>query len=335
MVGNKPKFLFTLFSGLAILLIVIVIDLSIGSFDISVFKIISVLLGGQNNDPIVADIIWQIRLPKTITAILAGAGLSLAGLLTQTLFRNPLAGPDVLGLSSGAGLAVALLLLTGLGLETWSVAGAATVGSAGVFLIVIALSKKISGNNSLLIIGLMVGALASSIIGILQFLSRADDLQIFTIWTMGNISSTNGGEISAMTLFIAVSLAISFSSIKPLNAWVLGEQYNKAMGMNLSSFRWKMLLTTCLITGSITAFCGPISFVGIAVPHFVKRIFPTNNHSQLIPLTLIGGAILLLVCDILTQLPSNDVVLPINAATALFGAPVIIWIILRSKKDFY
>ncbi len=152
---------------------------------------------------------------------------------------------------------------------------------------------------------------------------------------MGNISSTNANELWIMLAFIAVGTLISLTSIKSLNAWVLGESYNQTMGLNISVFRWKTLLAACLITGSITAFCGPISFVGIAVPHFVKRIFPTNNHQQSIPLTLIGGAVLLLLCDVLTLLPTNGTVLPINAATALFGAPVIIWIIIRSKKEFY
>jgi iron complex transport system permease protein len=217
----------------------------------------------------------------------------------------------------------------------WSVVGAATLGASAVFLIVIAVSQRISNNASLLIVGLMIGALASSIVGILQYLSRAEDLQKFTLWTMGNISSTNKSELWIMLLLIIIGVIISITSARSLNAWVLGEHYNLAMGLSTSSFRWKVLLATCLITGSITAFCGPITFVGIAVPHFVKRIFPTNNHHHLIPLTVIVGGILLLLCDLLTLLPPGGTILPINAATALFGAPVIIWIVIRSKKEFY
>ena len=310
-------------------------DLLIGSVDIPLAAVTDILLGGKGTDPVWQDIVLQIRLPKALTAILAGAGLSLCGLLTQTYFRNPLAGPDVLGLSSGAGLAVAMVLLANIGFGNWTIAGAATVGAVSVFLIVVGVAKKISGNSSLLIVGLMIGALASSVVGILQFMSRADDLQKFMLWTMGNISSTNADELWILFSFFIAGILISLTSIKSLNAWVLGERYGMTMGLNNSAFRWKTLLATCLITGSITAFCGPISFVGIAVPHFVKRIFPTNNHQQLIPLTMIGGAILLLLCDILTLLPGNGTVLPINAATALFGAPVIIWIVLRSKKEFY
>jgi iron complex transport system permease protein len=333
-VTRPTHFLLTLSSALALFIIVLIADLLIGSVDIPISAVLEILLGGKSN-PVWYDIIIQIRLPKALTAILAGAGLGLCGLLTQTFFRNPLAGPDVLGLSSGAGLAVAIMLLANVGFGNWTIAGAATVGAVSVFLIVVGVSKKISGNSSLLIIGLMIGALASSVVGILQFMSSADDLQKFMLWTMGNISSTNANELWIMLSFSIAGVLVSLTSIKSLNAWVLGERYGMTMGLNISAFRWKTLLATCLITGSITAFCGPISFVGIAVPHFVKRIFPTNNHQQLIPLTMIGGAILLLLCDILTLLPGNGTVLPINAATALFGAPVIIWIILRSKKEFY
>jgi iron complex transport system permease protein len=276
-----------------------------------------------------------IRLPKALTALLAGAGLSLAGLLTQTLFRNPLAGPDVLGLSMGASLAVALVLLAGLGIGIWSIAAASAVGAAGVFALVMAVSRKIASHSSLLVVGLMIGALASSVIGILQYLSRADDLQLYTIWTMGNLTSANYSELLILALFILVAALVSLSSVKSLNAWALGERYFQSIGLRVMATRWKTLLATCLITGCITAFCGPISFVGIAVPHFVKRVFPTNNHQQLIPLTLIVGAFFLLFCDILTSMPSQEIILTINAATALFGAPVIIWIIVRSKKEFY
>jgi iron complex transport system permease protein len=333
-VTRPTHFLLTLSSVLALFIIVLMADLLIGSVDIPVSAVLEILIGEKSNS-VWYDIIMQIRLPKALTAILAGAGLSMCGLLTQTFFRNPLAGPDVLGLSSGAGLAVAVVLLSNIGFGNWTIAGAATIGAVSVFLIVVGVAKKISGNSSLLIIGLMIGALASSVVGILQFMSSADDLQKFMLWTMGNISSTNANELWIMFSFSIAGILISLTSIKSLNAWVLGERYGMTMGLNISAFRWKTLLATCLITGSITAFCGPISFVGLVVPHFVKRIFPTNNHQHLILLTMIGGAILLLLCDILTLLPGNGTVLPINAATALFGAPVIIWIVLRSKKEFY
>jgi iron complex transport system permease protein len=327
------RFIFTVSSGLALLTILFVADLAIGSTDIPLSAILKIL-GGQDINPVLTNIIMDIRLPKALTALLAGIGLSLGGLLTQTLFRNPLAGPDVLGLSSGASLAVALVILGGIG-GAWTIAGAATLGSVGVFLLVISVSGRISNNASLLIVGLMLGALTLSVVGILQFLSNASDLQIYTIWTMGNISSTNPKELWIMLGFIVTGVLIASSSVKSLNAWVLGERYNQSMGLNTSAFRWKVLLATCLITGCVTAFCGPISFVGIAVPHFVKRVYPTNNHKMLIPLTIIGGGILLLLCDLLTLSPPGDTILPINAATALFGAPVIIWIVIRSKKEFY
>lgn len=310
-------------------------NLLVGSTAINLREIISILAQENTVSEVQSNIIWAIRLPKALTAVLAGAGLSLAGLLTQTLFRNPLAGPDVLGLSMGASLAVALVLLAGFGIGIWPIAAAAAIGAAGVFGLVMTVSRKIASHSSLLVVGLMIGALASSVIGILQYLSRADDLQLYTIWTMGNLTSANYNELLILTLFITVAALVSFSSVKSLNAWALGERYFQSIGLRIMATRWKTLLATCLITGCITAFCGPISFVGIAVPHFVKRVFPTNNHQQLIPLTLIGGAIFLLFCDMLTLLPSQAIVLPINAATALFGAPVIIWVIIRSKKEFY
>jgi iron complex transport system permease protein len=332
---HTNRYIATLIIGLILLIITFLADLSIGSADIALSDILSILMGKTGVSEVQSNIIWTLRLPKALTALLAGAGLSLAGLLTQTLFRNPLAGPDVLGLSMGASLAVALVLLAGLGIGIWSIAAASAVGAAGVFALVMAVSRKIASHSSLLVVGLMIGALASSVIGILQYLSRADDLQLYTIWTMGNLTSANYRELLILALFIIGAALVSFSSVKSLNAWALGERYFQSIGLRVMATRWKTLLATCLITGCITAFCGPISFVGIAVPHFVKRVFPTNNHQQLIPLTLIIGAFFLLFCDILTSLPSREIILPINAATALFGAPVIIWIIIRSKKEFY
>lgn len=334
-VNRSSRYSSTMLAALILLIVMFLADLSLGSAKIPISDILAILIGKEGVSEVHANIIWTIRLPKALTALLAGAGLSVAGLLTQTLFRNPLAGPDVLGLSMGASLAVALTILAGLGSGIWSVAMASAFGASAVFALITMVSRKIASHSSLLVVGLMIGSLASSVIGILQYLSRADDLQLYTIWTMGNLTSANYHELLIVTLFIGAALLISLTSIKSLNTWVLGERYFQSMGMNVIATRWKALLTTCLITGCITAFCGPISFVGIAVPHFVKRIYPTNNHQHLIPLTIIIGAVFLLLCDVLTALPASEIVLPINAATALFGAPVIIWIIIRSKKEFY
>jgi iron complex transport system permease protein len=323
-----------LISAVILLFLMLIVDISVGSVKISVYQLVSILTGSSGSE-VHSNIIWGIRVPKALTALLAGAGLSLAGLLTQTLFRNPLAGPDVLGLSMGSSLAVALMLLAGMGTGIWSVASASAVGAALVFGLVMVVARKVASHSSLLVVGLMIGALASAVIGILQYLSRADDLQLYTLWTMGNITSTNYQELLVLTVFILVALLLSVSSVKSLNGWVLGERYFQSIGLHVSAARWKILLATCLLVGCITAFCGPISFVGIAVPHFVRRIYPTNSHQRLIPLTIIIGAAFVLLCDILTALPSQEVMLPINAATALFGAPVIIWVIVRSKKEFY
>lgn len=262
---------------------------------------------------------------------MAGAGLALGGHLTQTLFRNPLAGPDVLGLTSGASLFVALVILGGWGSGGWSVALAASIGAAIVFLLVLTLSRKIPGNNGLLIVGLMMSALVSSVVAILQYISSVEALKIFTIWTLGNVSSAHGQDLWILAGGLLAACLLAYSIIKQANAWMLGEAYLTSMGLRTGTFRWTVLLATCLIVGSITAFCGPIAFVGIAVPHLVKRLCPTYEHQKLIPLSLMAGASLLLVCDILGNLGPA---IPINALTALFGAPVIIALVMNSKTDF-
>ena len=331
----KGRFVLTLMGCIAILIVAFVLDLTLGPVSIPIYKVFGVLAGGENANEAFHSIVLQIRLPKALTAATCGAGLSLAGLLTQTMFRNPLAGPDVLGLSAGASLAVALVVLGNLGSNMWTISTAAAIGAGLSFAIILAISRKIASNSSLLIVGLMIAAIASSIVGVLQYISRQSDLQLYMIWTMGNISSVNASELWIVLGWLTVGVGLSFSTLKSLNAWALGESYSQTLGLNPKAFRWKTLLSTCLITGSITAFCGPISFIGIAVPHLVKRIFPTNNHQHLIPLTLVCGAVLLLICDILTLIPGNGISLPINAATAIFGAPVIIWIVVRSKREFF
>lgn len=285
------------------------------------------------------EIIWQFRLPKAVTCILAGAALSASGLLMQTLFRNPLAGPDVLGLSSGASLFVALLLLSG---QSWavksftteplSIAGAATAGSGAAFLLVMVIARKISDNTSLLIIGLMIAAAVSSIVGVLQFISRADDLQAFMIWTLGSVGGTNWHEILILSIMILAGLVISIANLKSINALLLGENYAQSLGINVTRTRFWVVTATSLMTGGVTAFCGPIAFVGLAVPHLVRMVTTTTNHKAVLPLVMLAGASLLLLCDWLAQLPGSAQLLPLNALTSLIGAPVVIAVIIRNKK---
>ena len=320
----------------ALLVVLFLVNISLGSVKIPLTDTLKILSGGEPANPVWADIIFDFRLTKALTCILAGGALALGGLLMQTLFRNPLAGPDVLGLSSGASLAVASVVMAGgigsLLSSSLSVALAASIGCAGVFLLVLSISYRIRDNVSLLLIGLMIGAATSSLVSVIQFVSRAEDLQYYLIWTFGSMSSLNWMEIIILAIGILIGLILALVSIKPLNAWMLGDHYAMSLGIPLRRSRLLLIIGTSVLTGVVTAFCGPIAFVGLAVPHLTRLVIDTSNHKILIPAVLLAGAVIMLFCDILTRLPGNDFVLPINAVTALIGAPVVIWVIVRSKK---
>lgn len=321
----------------ALLLVFFLMNISMGSVRIPFTETLKVLTGSAPTQPIWADIIFDFRLTKALTCILAGGALALGGLMMQTLFRNPLAGPDVLGLSSGASLAVAVVIMaTGTGsllfYHSFSLALAASIGCAAIFILVLAISQRIKDNVSLLLIGLMIGALTSSIVSVLQFVSRAEDQQYYLVWTFGSISSLNWGEIQVLGLAVLTGVTIALISVKPLNAWLLGDNYATSMGINLKRSRMLIIVGTCILTGAVTAFCGPIAFVGLAVPHLARLVIDTTNHKILIPAVIISGASLMLFCDILSQLPGSGFIIPINAITSLVGAPVVIWVIVRSKK---
>jgi len=313
-----------------------VADLSLGSVDIpfnEILKILSLQEGWQ----VWADIVWNFRMTKGLTCVLAGSALALGGLQMQTLFRNPLAGPDVLGLSSGASLAVSLVFMgeaAGLQLLSvqtpWAVAIAASAGCAVVFLVMIAVARRVQDNVSLLIVGLMVGATTSSVVSVLQYLSSAEEMQVYIIWTFGSLGGLSWNEIQVLALVLVAGAMIAVFNTKPLNAWLLGDRYARSLGVNVKRSRFLAILSASVLTGGVTGFCGPIAFVGLAVPHLVKLLIPTSNHKVLIPAVVVGGAVLVLLCDILSQLP-GDSILPINAITAMIGAPVVIWVILRNR----
>jgi iron complex transport system permease protein len=320
-----------------LLVILFIVNISLGSVQIPLSETFQVLIGKTPSQPVWADIIIDFRLTKAFTCILAGGALALGGLLMQTLFRNPLAGPDVLGLSSGASLAVALVLMTsGLGSSLFShsftLALAASIGCTFIFLLVLGISNRVRDNISLLIIGLMIGAATSSIVSVLQYISKAEDQQYYLVWTFGSLSSLNWGEIQILTMAVIIGATISVFSIKSLNAWLLGDNYATSLGISIKKSRLLIIIGTCILTGSVTAFCGPIAFVGLAVPHLARLLIDTTNHKILIPGVMLSGGVVMLFCDILTRFPGSDFVLPINAITALIGAPVVIWVILRSKK---
>lgn len=319
------------FSGLVFLFC---LNVSLGSVSLSFSEIITNLF--SESDVSVHTILWQFRLPKALTCILAGAGLASSGLLMQTLFRNPLAGPDVLGLSSGASLAVGLLLLAGRGFlfsaNAWSLAIAASAGGALVLLLMLTVSRSIRDNTSLLIIGLMMAAATSSVMSVIQFISRADDLQSYIIWTMGSVGNTGWNEIGVLTVIVGIGLFIGVSLLKSLNGWLLGENYAQSLGIHVPRARVGMVIATGLMTGGITAFCGPIAFVGLAVPHLARLATATTNHRVLLPMVACGGAMLLLLCDTLSQVAGNVQSLPLNALTSLIGAPVVIYQVIKMKR---
>lgn len=324
---------------LGLLLILFILNLSLGSVNIPTEEIFKILLGQTSSNIIYTDIVWNFRITKALTCILTGTALSIGGLQMQTLFRNALAGPDVLGLSSGASLAVSLLLMSqaaGFQLfsnpSPWAIVIASSIGAGGVFLIVLIIAKRLRDNTSLLIIGLMMGAATASLVSVLQFLSKAEDQQAYLLWTFGSLGSLSWEEIQILSVALAIGVIIGIFSVKSLNAWLLGDHYAQSIGVNVTRSRLLIIFSTAILTGGVTAFCGPIAFVGLAVPHLTKLIIKTHNHRILFPSVMISGAILMLFCDIIAQLPGSTYVLPINAITALIGAPVVIWIVLRAKR---
>ena len=326
--------------ALSLLLIMLFLfNLSSGSVDIPLGDVFNILLGKVGSNPIYTDIIWEFRVTKALTCILAGSALSVGGLQMQTLFRNALAGPDVLGLSSGASLAVSLLLMSQAAgfqlfsdLGPWSTVIAASIGAGLVFVVILFVARRLGDNTSLLIIGLMIGAATASLVSVLQFLSTAEDQQAYLLWTFGSLGTLNWTEIKILTAILVFGILIGMISVKALNAWLLGDNYARSLGVNIRRSRLFIILSAAVLTGGVTAFCGPIAFVGLAVPHLAKLVIRTHNHRILFPAVIITGAILLLFCDVIAQFPGSRYVLPINAITALFGAPVVIWIVLRAKR---
>lgn len=315
----------------------LILDLSLGSVSIPLTEVAKALMGSSLENSVWESIIIDFRLTKGLTCILAGSALSLGGLQMQTLFRNALAGPDILGLSSGASLAVSLVFMAssvGFGLipGLWSVAIAASVGASLILLLVLVIAGRVKDTTSLLIIGLMIGAATASMVSVLQFMSRAEDQQYYLIWTFGSLGGLDWGELAILFFGLLAGLALAIYNMKALNAWLMGDFYAQSLGVDLSRAKLLMILSTSILTGAVTAFCGPIAFVGLAVPHLVRLLLKSSDHKVLLPAVALGGASLLLLCDILTHLPGVSFVLPINAVTALIGAPVIIWIILRGKK---
>ena len=333
----KPRaaLLFCILSLLTVGLFVL--DMAVGAVRIPPGDIWAALTGG-NCPAATAKIVLHIRLLKAVVALTAGAALAVSGLQMQTLFRNPLAGPYVLGISSGAGLGVALFLLGAplLGVSAHSfvqslgIAGAAWLGAALVLLVVMAVSRRIKDIMVILILGMMFGSGISSIVEILQYLSSEAALKSFVIWTMGSLGDVTGGNLALMLPVVAAGLVLSVAAIKPLNLLLLGENYARTMGLNVQRTRTLLFLSTVLLAGTVTAFCGPVGFIGLAVPHLARMLFASADHRILMPGSMLAGAALLLVCDLI----SKTLALPINTVTALMGIPVVIIVVVRNRNLF-
>lgn len=320
-----------------------VLELVLGSVRIPLRDVARIFLGLTPSKDSWQTIILFFRLPRALTAVLAGAGLAVSGLQMQTLFRNPLAGPAILGIGSGASLGVALVVLTatttdasrfldglGLGGEVAMVV-AAGAGSAAVLFLVLVASRRVNSAVTLLILGLLFGYAANAVVSILMHFSIAERIQVYVAWTFGSFGGTTWRQLSIFIPVLVVFMGVAELSRKPLNGLLLGESYAHTMGLNVRSARALSITTTAVLTGAITAFCGPIGFLGVAVPHLSRSLFGTSDHRVLLPASALLGGIVALVSDLAAQLPGMDAVLPLNAVTALIGAPVVGWIIIRRK----
>ncbi len=316
------------------------LNISLGSIAIPIKEVFKSLIGQNASKETWQYIIINYRLPKAITAILVGVGLSISGLLMQTLFRNPLAGPYVLGLSSGSSLGVAFVILganllpdflSTILLSSYGIILASCLGSFLVLMLVLLVSQRLRDTNSILIVGLMFGSFASAIVGVLTYFSAAEKLQKYTFWSMGSIGNLSWNSIIILSIAVFIGLILSAFTIKSLNAMLLGENYAKSLGINFKQSRLIIILATSILAGSITAFAGPIAFIGLAVPHIAKIIFQTSDHALLFWSTMIFGAIIMLICDIFSHVPNSDITLPINAITSIFGAPIVIYLIVSPK----
>lgn len=321
---SRYVLLFTALTALTIVLFLL--DLAVGAVAVPLGDVWAALTGGDCPQA-TAKIVLNIRLIKAVVALLAGAALSVSGLQMQTLFRNPLAGPYVLGISSGASLGVALVVLAGVG-SSIGMAGAAWLGAALVLVIIAAVGDRIKDIMVILILGMMFSSGISAIVQILQYLSKEEALKTFVIWTMGSLGDVTAQQLAVLMPSVIAGLVLAVWTVKPLNLLLFGEEYAVTMGLNIRRSRFLLFLSTTLLAGTVTAFCGPIGFIGLAMPHVTRMLLRNGDHRVLVPGSLLAGASVLLVCDLLSKLFT----LPINAITALLGIPIVVWVVLRNKS---
>ena len=320
-----------------------ILNLLLGSVSIPVDNIIDILLGRDNDNLIWRNIILKSRLPQSLTAMMAGAGLAVSGLLMQTVFRNPLAGPSVLGISSGASLGVACVVLLsgsigGVALSKLGVIGEVTItlsaiiGSLLIMALIAFVAQKVRGNVTLLIMGVMIGYIANAIIGVLKFFSAEEDIRAYVICGLGSFPRVSGGQTSVFILLMLVLLPLSFFLIKSLNLLLLGDSYAQNLGLNIKRARLLVIGCSGVLVAVVTAYCGPIVFLGLAVPHICRGLFHTSNHAVILPASLLGGASLALLCNLIARMPGFEGALPVNSVTALVGAPVVMWVLFKRRK---
>lgn len=334
---EKVRYIFAIL--LVLVFVFLTLDVLFGSVNIKASEVIRAIFSHSGNN--YETIILRFRLPKAITAIIVGVALSLSGLQMQTIFRNPMAGPDVLGISSGASLGVAFVILgfsrnispeSLHGLGNWILVAASWVGAGAVMLLVMVISSRVKDILTILILGIMLSSGISAIVTILQYFSNESMLKAYVIWTMGSLGNLTSAQLNVLLISVLAGVTLSLLSSKMLNALLLGENYAGSIGLNVRHARYIIFIGTSILAGSVTAFCGPIGFIGIAVPHMVRMIFKTSDHKILIPGTILMGAIIMLASDIISQLPGSESVLPVNAVTSLIGIPVVIWVILNKRK---
>lgn len=329
-----------IFTGLLIvLLLFFILDLFLGSVTIKPADLLRSVFG--NTGDVTETILTKFRLPKAITALLVGIALSVSGLQMQTLFRNPMAGPYVLGLSSGASLGVAFVILgfssnlspdSIKGIGNWAIAAASWTGAGLVMILIMIISSRVKNIMTVLILGIMLSSGISAIVSIMQYFSNETMLKTYILWTMGSLGNLTSSQLNVMLLSVLAGVVLSLISVKMLNALLLGEDYARSIGLDIRFSRIIIIIGTSLLAGTVTAFCGPIAFIGIAVPHLARIIFRTSEHKILVPGTILTGGIIMLISDIVSQMPGSDNVLPVNSVTSLIGIPVVIWVILHDQK---
>ncbi len=335
--GNRFKVLFLIL--ILLVCVFFILDLFLGSVIFRPVEIFNALFNKSGD--IAETIVLKFRLPKAMTSLLVGMALSISGLQMQTLFRNPMAGPYVLGLSSGASLGVAFVILgfsssltpdSISGIGNWAIATASWAGAGAVMILIMIISARVRNIMTILILGIMLSSGISAIVSIMQYFSNETMLKAYVIWTMGSLGNLTSSQMNVMLLSVSAGVILSLISVKMLNAMLLGENYAESIGLNVRFARFVIITGTSILTGTVTAFCGPIGFIGIAVPHLARITFRTADHKILIPGTILTGAFIMLLSDIISQMPGSDNVLPVNSITSLIGIPVVIWVILRNRR---